>query len=87
MEIIKGNFGNKTEEEARDKQQEIRAALEYFLNHVDLSEMDEMILMLNSSEGNGTYVHTNCDLPNTYFLLQFTAQALLDGSITVGEQL
>jgi len=85
MEIIKGNFDKKKEEEPVNKQEQIREALKALLYNTDLSPYDEMVLILNSTAGEGTSISTNCQLADTHFLLCFAAQTLLDGSITLGE--
>jgi hypothetical protein len=86
MEIIKGNFDQKKpQEDTVDKQKQIREALKRLLNETDLSPYDEMVLILNSTAGEGTSISTNCQLADTHFLLCFAAQTLLDGSILLGE--
>lgn len=80
MEIIKGNF-EKTEEVEVDKNQQIKDALHKLLYDTDLSAFDEMVVVFNSTEGEGTSISTNCSMTETHFLLHFAAKVILDGEV------
>jgi hypothetical protein len=76
MEIIEGNFS---------KEIETRATVEDCLNKViqdiDLDLFDEMVLVMNSTKGEGTTISTNRNTEGTYFLLHYAAQSLLNGEM------
>ena len=78
MEIIEGNFKQAISTKAT-VEDGLKALLE-----ADLSKFDEMIVVLNSSEGDGTTISTNCNLEVTHFLLHYAAMTLLSGEMTVG---
>ena len=79
MEIIEGNF-NKAISTKATVEDGLKALLE-----ADLSAFDEMIVVLNSSEGDGTTISTNCNLEVTHFLLHYAAMTILNGEMTIGE--
>lgn len=79
MEIIEGNFKQAISTKAT-VEDGLKALLE-----ADLSAYDEMVVVLNSAEGDGTTISTNCNLEVTHFLLHYAAQTILSGDISVGE--
>ena len=79
MEIIEGNFGTAVTTKAT-----VEDGLKNLLE-ADLSAFDEMVVVLNSSEGNGTTISTHCNLEVTHFLLHYAALTLLSGETTAGE--
>lgn len=76
MEIIEGNFSKETEGRAT-----VEACLNKVIQNVDLDLFDEMVLVMNSTKGEGTTISTNCNTEATYFLLHYAAQSLLNGEI------
>jgi hypothetical protein len=80
MEIIEGNFNKQIETKAT-----VEDGLRALLEDGDLSSFDEMIVVLNSSKGNGTAISTNCNIEVTHFLLHYAALTLLSGETTAGE--
>jgi hypothetical protein len=76
MEIIEGNFSKETEARAT-----VEACLNKVMQNVDLDLFDEMVLVMNSTKGEGTTISTNCNTEATYFLLHYAAQSLLNGEI------
>ena len=76
MEIIEGNFSKETETRATTKD-----CLNQIMQNVDLDLFDEMVLVMNSTKGEGTTISTNCNTEATYFLLHYAAQSLLNGEI------
>lgn len=79
MEIIEGNFGTAVQTKATI-QDGLNALLES-----DLSGFDEMVVVLNSTTGDGTTISTNCNIEVTHFLLHYAAMTLLSGEMAVGE--
>jgi len=79
MEIIEGNFKQEIETRAT-----VEDGLRALLEDADLSSFDEMIVVLNSSKGNGTTISTNCNIEVTHFLLHYAAMTLLSGETTAG---
>jgi hypothetical protein len=79
MEVIEGNFN------AVDivEKVSVEKALTTLLEESDLDIYDEMVVILNSSEGNGTSISTNNGLDTTHFLLHYAAKTILDGDIGV----
>lgn len=76
MEIIEGNFSKEPESKAT-----VEACLKRVLENVDLSLFDEMVLVMNSTKGEGTTISTNCNTEVTYFLLHYAAQSILNGEM------
>lgn len=76
MEIIEGNFSKETETRATAED-----CLKQVMQNVDLDLFDEMVLVMNSTKGEGTTISTNCNTEATYFLLHYAAQSLLNGEI------
>lgn len=76
MEIIEGNFSK--EAEARST---VKACLNKVIQDVDLDLFDEMVLVMNSTKGEGTTVSTNRNIEETYFLLHYAAQSFLNNEI------
>jgi hypothetical protein len=78
MEIIEGKFGTDDTPKAS-----LEDALKNLLDS-DLSDFDEMVVVFNSSGGNGTTISTNCNFEVTHFLLHYAAMTILSGDMTVG---
>jgi hypothetical protein len=76
MEIIEGNFSKETDPRAT-----VESGLKRVLENVDLSLFDEMVLVMNSTKGEGTTISTNCNTEVTYFLLHYAAQSILNGEM------
>ena len=76
MEIIEGNFSK----ESKPKNT-VEACLKKVIQNVDLNLFDEMVLVMNSTKGEGTTISTNCNTEETYFLLNYAAQSILNGEM------